>query len=198
MKLLVTFICFFIFEAYSFSQNVFQDEAIKNNVGFFNITQFRYVKNFSIRSENLVPGIGIVERNLNADKSRAFGLQTINGFFISPTFSLGVGIGLDGYRFPVDNTSPIFIDVRHYIKNKIKRVYLFGDVGFLASWNEQFRKGYLLRFGIGYKYHFTRNTAFIFDINYEQKNASRTSESFGSSSNRISYKGISFNIGIML
>src|SRR5690554_4151267 len=91
------------------------------NERFFNITKFSYIT----VQEVVFDGFGTGENNFSSEDSRAYSLQTIGGYFLNPNFSVGVGIGLDGYHNPDFNTLPLFIDLRGYFVNNKNSAFAF-------------------------------------------------------------------------
>jgi hypothetical protein len=81
--LLITFI----------TQHVTAQENVKSKGSYFNITEFGYHM-----------GAQRVEINKQGDTfdnfAQALSLRTINGIFLTEKFSVGVGVGVEGYRIP--------------------------------------------------------------------------------------------------
>jgi hypothetical protein len=136
---------FFVISVYCFGQTekqVLKDE--NKNVGFFNITKFGYIGVANLKQERFIGGEGNIFSDLDTDKAHAWSLQTINGYFLSPLFSLGIGVGLDGYHNPNFNTLPIVLDTRFYFSDDTDSFYTFLNIGpsvRIGGENSKFRKG---------------------------------------------------------
>ena len=134
------------------AQTIQEKKDVFRNRGYFNITRFSYTSvNFAEQSL-FIEGQGSFTTELNDDKAKAFALETINGYFFSPYFSLGVGTGLDGYHNPNINTMPLFLDSRVYFKDGYNSVFAFMDLGLLAKVSDNFTKGSMFNIGAGYKF----------------------------------------------
>jgi len=199
----ITYILLFI-TLYSFGQKEHK-QKIKyidsdKNEGYFNITKFSYIKVNSLKQDFFIEGEGGKFRELESDNANAWSLQTINGYFLTPSFSLGLGIGLDGHHNPNYNTLPIFLDIRAYFSEEGNSVYSYLDIGptiRLGKDNSQFRKGVLFNLGIGYKFNFFNNTFLVSDIFYSHKTVSMTSEGIGKSDNTIKSNGVGLSLGVI-
>ncbi|MFA5670232.1 MAG: hypothetical protein WC967_13400 [Balneolaceae bacterium] len=163
------------------------------NERFFNITKFSYIN----VQEVVFDGFGTGGNNYSSDDSRAYSLQTIGGYFLNPNFSVGVGIGLDGYHNPDFNTIPLFIDLRGYFVNNKNSAFAFLDIGTLVKASDSYRKGSMVEIGIGYKFFVASNIAMIGSINGSFKGLSLTDESYKSSDRTVALRGIGFSIGFI-
>lgn len=170
-----------------------QKSDIYKNDGFFNITRLSYI---DVRNV-VFDGFGTGESNLANESSKAYSLQTINGYFLTPHLSLGAGFGLDGYHDPTYNTMPLFIDIRGYFVNNKNSVFTFLDVGTLLKPGTSFRKGRMMEIGIGYKFFASSNIAMIGSINGSFKGLSLTEEPYISSNRTVALKGIGFSVGLI-
>ncbi|MDC9724261.1 MAG: hypothetical protein PSN34_16040 [Urechidicola sp.] len=170
------------------------------NKGYFNITKLAYIKMSSIKQELFIEGEGNIFSDLKTEGAYAWSIQTINGYFISPNFSLGIGLGLDGYHDPNYNTLPVFFDIRVYLSDKEDSFYSYFDIGptiKLGGDNSQFRKGAMFNIGLGYKFNVTNNIFLISDIFYSHKTISLTNERIGTSDNIIKSNGIGLSLGVI-
>jgi len=153
---------FFVFTAYS------QEEKTKDiykNKGYFNITKITYYK---VNKASFSPPYGGKITDIRGSGANANSLQTINGYFITPKFSTGIGIGLESFSSPNANTFPIFLDLRYYFDNNYSSLYIFGNIGGTVKLGDEFRKGGLLNGGVGYKFfvNSTKTIAFVADIGF--------------------------------
>jgi len=152
----------FLFTTYAQEE---KQKDIYKNKGYFNITKVTYYK---VNKARLYYSKGIKSQDLKGDNASGNGLQTINGYFIVPKFSVGVGIGLETFNNPNSNTFPVFLDLRYYFDNNYSSLYIFGNIGGTLKLGDDFRKGGLLNGGIGYKFFVNSNktTAFVADLGY--------------------------------
>lgn len=162
---------------------------ISKNIGYFNITKVSFITMSSLRQERFIKGEGTIFTDLDTNGAHAWSIQTINGYFISPQFSLGIGLGLDGHHAPNYNTLPVFLDARLYHSEEENSLYSFLDIGptlKLGGDNSTLRKGVLFNFGFGYKFNAGNRLHLIFDIFYSHKTVSLTNEGIGTSDNVLS------------
>jgi len=200
MKKLLLF-SFFIISFYSFGQteNKISKDEYKNN-GFFNITKFGYIGVTELKQELFIEGEGNVFSDLDTGKAHAWSLQTINGYFLSPSFSLGIGVGLDGYHNPDFNTLPVVLDTRFYFSDATDSFYTFLNIGpsvRIGGENSKFRKGMVFNIGAGYKFKVANNLFLVSDIYYSHKTVSFTDEWIGTSDNIIKANGFGLSLGVI-
>ncbi|WP_020211838.1 hypothetical protein [Flavobacterium rivuli] len=196
MKHLSLFIVLFV-TSLCFSQ---QSNSVKDeyrNKGYFNITRFSYILVDNTKQDIFTPGVGNSSNDLPTNNAKAFSIQTISGYFFSPYFSAGVGIGLDGYKDPNINTFPAFVEVRAYLKDSYNSPFAFIDYGGLIKISDSFNKGNMFNIGAGYKVFVSDRIALIPEISYSVKNISLTDEKVKTSDNTVNITGIQFGIGII-
>lgn len=170
-----------------------QDYDRNKNERFFNITKFSYIN----VNDVVFDGFGTGDDNFSTDNSRANSLQTIGGYFLNPNFSVGLGIGLDGYHYPNYNTLPLFIDLRGYFVDGKNSAFAFLDVGTVFKVSDSYRKGRMLEVGVGYKFFAASNIAMIASINGTFKGLSLTDENYTTSDRTVALRGIGFTIGFI-
>jgi len=134
-----------------FAQNQDKKDPFKNK-GFFNITKFTHYLVNSANLDYFEPNVGIERINVKTSQSNGNGLQTINGYFFNPHFSVGVGIGLERFNSPNANTFPLFVDARYYLEDDYNSFYGFANAGGLLKIDKSFNSGMLISAGIGYKF----------------------------------------------
>jgi hypothetical protein len=142
----------------SFAQNDFDKGDVNKNEGFFNITKIGYIANTSVKQELFIEGEGNIFSELDNSESHAWSIQTINGYFISPYFSLGIAIGNDSYNN--FNTLPLLLDIRTYMSDEEDSFYAFLDIGpslRIGGENSELRKGMVFNIGVGYKFKIAEN-----------------------------------------
>ena len=196
MKKLIVFILFcHTLSAQETNENI----DIFRNKGYFNITRFSFTKVNFVEQDIFIPGQGNFVGKLSDDKAKAFALETINGYFFSPYFSLGVGFGLDGYHNPNINTMPLFLDSRVYLKNGYNSLFAFMDLGLLAKVSDNFTKGSMFNIGAGYKFSLgEKKRIFLLpELSYSIKSISLTDEGIKDSDNIVRVRGLRFGLGIL-
>ena len=83
-------------------------------------------------------------------------LRVTAGYFVSPNFSVGLGIGSGNFRDPVINTYPVFADLRAVLspgKSSIIGFYKLG-YGFKIGGSDE---GLINNIGVGYQIAVGRN-----------------------------------------
>tara|TARA_R110002095_G_scaffold206391_2_gene190473 strand:+ start:1744 stop:2286 length:543 start_codon:yes stop_codon:yes gene_type:complete len=173
-----------------------QEDEFKNEE-FFNITKFTYISLNSAELEEFREGQGLFRTDLDTDNSQVYSLKTIFGYFLSPHWSLGAGIGLDGYHNPNFNTAPLFIDIRGYFVDGKNTSFAFLDLGTLLKLSNEFEKGYMLETGVGYKFFASENIAMVFSINASFKGLSLTNQNYTESDRIVDLRGVGFTLGFI-
>ena len=191
-------IIFFLFTLNSFSQNEKSVDEYRNK-GYFNITRFSYINVNEAKLETFNPTDGVVVTDLPINKANAYSLQTINGYFFSPYFSIGLGIGLDGYSNPNFNTLPAFLDLRFYFDDSISSTYLYIDYGSLIKVESGKSNGTIANIGIGYKLPLNKKRfVIVADLSYSYKTISNDGLSIRKSESWVQIKGVMLGFGIIL
>lgn len=187
-----------------FTQILFSQEEIKKSVdeyrnkGYFNITRFSYININEAKIETFSPVNGVVVTELPINKATAYSLQTINGYFFSPHFSAGIGIGLDGYSNPTYNTLPIFIDLRAYFIDGKSSPYIYTDYGTLVKIEGDKNNGTIFNIGVGYKFPLNNNRVILVtDLSYSYKTISNDGLSIRKSESWTQIKGTMLSLGII-
>lgn len=177
----------------SFAQNRISLEETSKNEGLFNITQARFIYHKDFLYQTQTNRITV-----DSIKSLAYGIHTITGLFVSESFSLGLGVGLDVYQNPRENTLPLFFDGRWYRPySDHNSLYLMGGLGWLLDVGGPFRKGYLVRFGLGNEFVLSENLVMVIEFGYEEKNISHTEEKFKTADTKVTYKGLNVSAGFI-
>lgn len=196
-------LCLLLFVSfYSFGQNEpenTQKDIYRNN-GYFNITKISFSTMTSLKREVFIEGEGNIFSDLDTGGAHAWSIQTINGYFISPHFSLGIGIGLDGYHNPEFNTLPIVLDIRAYFSDDADSIYSYLDIGpniMFGGNNSDFRKGMSFNMGFGYKFSVGEKLFLVSDIFYSHKTVSLTNEGIRTSDDVIKANGIGLSLGFI-
>jgi len=183
-----------------FAQNETNKKDVNKNKGYFNITKIGFIANTELKQERFIEGEGNIYSELETNNSHAWSLQTINGYFISPNFSLGIALGLDGYHKPNFNTLPVLLDIRAYLSDKENSLYSFLDIGpslRIGGENSALRKGMVFNLGFGYKFKVAERLFLISELSYSHKTVSLTDEWIGKSDFVIKANGFGISIGIL-
>ncbi|QFZ53741.1 hypothetical protein FEZ18_02420 [Oceanihabitans sp. IOP_32] len=183
----------------SFSQNKQENNVDEyRNKGYFNITRFSYIKVNEAKLETFSTTNGIVVTELPINRATAYSLQTINGYFFSPYFSAGIGIGLDGYSNPNFNTLPIFLDLRTYFNDGKSSPYLYTNYGTLVKIEGGKNNGAIFNIGVGFKFPLNKNRfIMVTDISYSYKTISNDGLSIRRSESWTQIKGTMLSLGIL-
>jgi hypothetical protein len=153
------------------AQRVMAQENAKSKGSYFNITEFGYHM-----------GAQRFEINAQGDTfdtfAQALSLRTINGIFLTDKFSVGVGLGLEGYKTPrtgffQESAFQVFGDARYYLKNEKNTPFAYADFGHSIRLNDNFLKGINMGAGVGYKFSLKGKTALQTSLGYSQQNSSR-------------------------
>ncbi|QEC52799.1 hypothetical protein EDD80_11915 [Anseongella ginsenosidimutans] len=174
-----------------FCNTCFSQENTKQ-AGYFNITEVGYIKGMSASYSG--------SKGYKAPSAGS--LRTINGVFLSPEWSLGIGIGLDGYNKSHDeglfrqyhNTAPVFFDARYYIDNSPNTPLVFTDIGYSLSWGDNFDKGLMLNIGGGYKFFPGSKTCLIAALGY---NLQQIEGAVNAASDNLNLHSASLHVGFL-
>lgn len=161
--LLITFI----------GQHVMAQENVKSKGNYFNITEFGY--HMGAQRHEINP-----QGDTFDNFAQALSLRTINGIFLTEKFSVGVGVGLEGYKTPgtgffQESSFQVFGDARYYLKNEKNTPFAYADFGHSIQINDNFLKGINMGAGVGYKFSLRGKTAFQTSLGYSQQNSKRGS-----------------------
>lgn len=191
----VLFFCLF-----SYAQDTDSDKDTYRNQGFFNISKISFSKSNKIKQEVFISGEGNFFSDLDTAGSDTWSFQTINGFFLSPSFSLGIGIGLENHDNPDFNVLPLFLDARAYFSDDGESLYTFLDIGptIKLDGNESgLNKGVIFNLGIGYKFQVADNLFLVSDAFFSHKTVSLTDEGIGKSDNIVKVNGLGLSLGVI-
>lgn len=195
MKNVTATICLLV-TCFAMAQNKISKDPYKNK-GYFNITKYtRYHVNAATLYFEAADN-GTTESNV---KGNAYGnsLQTINGYFLSPKFSLGLGVGLENFTEPNANTTPVFLDARYYLEDNYNSFYGYANAGVLAKLGNTFRSGGLIGAGIGYKFFIDsdKKIALMTDVGYYHRLIDIPFENNPNTSDLI-LNGFQFSLGVI-
>ena len=198
MKIKFTLLFILTISFYSFSQEKKENKDKYHNKGFFNITRLGYTFINEINLETFsIPG-GNVVTDLDTNKSTGVSLQTINGYFFNPHFSVGIGIGLDGYRNPTYNTLPVFLDARIYLDDGKSSPYAYINGGALVKIENGTNNGGIFNIGIGLKFPVNKDgLTLLTDLSFSYKAISNDGLPIKESNSWTQIKGTMLSIGIL-
>lgn len=153
------------------AQHVMAQENTKSKGSYFNITEFGYhmgAQSFKFSQEG--DRIDIF--------AQALSLRTINGIFLTDKFSVGVGLGLEGFKTPdaeffYKSAFQVFADARYYFKNEKNTPFAYADFGHSIQLNNNFMNGINMGAGVGYKFSLKGKTALQTSLGYSQQNNKR-------------------------
>lgn len=102
------------------------------------------------------------------------GIRTINGIFLSPGWSLGIGVGTDWYNSSHDeglftqynHVLPVFLDARYYIRESRNTPFIYTDIGYSVNLFDSFDKGLTLSLGGGHKFFAGASTCLVASLGY--------------------------------
>ncbi len=168
-------------------------EINKQETGYFNLTEVGY-----FNGKNTLSLAGATNPTVFTNDTYTLSLRNINGVFLSPTFSIGAGLGLDGYTFSKSNsrftnTFLFFADVRYYLKDQAQTFFIYGDLGASIAIDDNIAKGPMIDAGAGYKLMLTKKSSILGSIGIVKQ--SITGEQ-NVSSNKFS--SLAFKIGLLL
>ena len=175
-------------------------DDIDKNIGFFNITKIGYVVNTSLKQEIFIEGEGNFFSETNPSSSGGWSIQTVNGYFLTPTFSLGVALGYENYQNPSFDALPIMLDTRLYFTEYDDSFYTYLNVGpniRIGGNDSDLKKGVALNIGLGYKFKAGKNLFFVSDLSYNHRTISLTNEGIKTSDNIIKINGVGLSFGII-
>jgi len=149
-KLIFSSILMIIINHHIYSQS---DEY--KNKGFFNLSKvsFHFVDNISEHIST--PLLGYLE-HYETDNAYAYSINTINGWFVFPWLSAGVGVGYEYQNTMKFHLVPAYIDLRAYLSKNGNAFYLFADYGVIAGLNNNVGTGEMMNIGLGYKFFITK------------------------------------------
>lgn len=158
------------------SLSIFSQESIDlkdryKNKGFFNITKFTHYRINNAKLDFTAPDNSVTRTDAKGNNANGNSIQTINGYFVSPKFSLGLGLGLERFNNPGANTFPVFIDARYYLEDNYNSFYAFGNIGTLIKIADNYNKGGMVGAGIGYKFFInsSKTIALVTDLGYNHR-----------------------------
>ena len=120
----------------------------------------------NLTENNFNPGIGYVKVGNSSIKNQdfSFGFRTVNGIKINEHFSLGIGIGIDKYKYAT--LLPITLDTRvSILKGKTSPV-ISNSIGYSISLND-INGGLVINPQIGIRTYISKNVAYLFNVGYK-------------------------------
>lgn len=131
------------------------------NKGFFNLSGINYYEVSRLTEDFLENGSGNTVYDYQPGLTRGVGFQTINGWFLGPYISMGIGLGIDFYNKQSLSIVPVFYDLRIYFSNNYNSFFLFGDIGSIISKKQtNYSTRALFTAGLGYKFFIGNKNCF--------------------------------------
>lgn len=139
-----------------FNNCIYAQSDDNKNKGYFNLSKvsFHFVNNIS--EDVFIPNQGGNTHHLDTDNAYAYSINTINGWFVFPWLSAGVGVGYEYQNTMNFHLVPAYIDLRAYLSKSRSAFYLFADYGIIAGLNKNVATGEMLNIGLGYKFFITK------------------------------------------
>ncbi len=109
----------------------------------------------------VAPGLGDFNEELS------YGIQTINGALISPSVSLGVGIGVDKYKYVT--LMPITADLRAYFTQTATTGFFDAAIGYSVAFDKELGGGLILNPSIGVRFTVSPKAAISIGIGYRRQ-----------------------------
>ncbi len=161
MRKLIIITILTLIQIYVFAQDA--DEF--KNKGFFNLSKVSYHFVDKISYDMFIPTQGGFNYDIEESNSMAVGAYTINGWFVFPWLSAGVGLGYEYQNTMNFHLLPVYFDLRTYLSKGENAIYLFADYGIVAGLNKNVGTGEMLNIGIGYKF-FIKNYCFTAGLDF--------------------------------
>jgi hypothetical protein len=165
-------IFYFLTASILISNNLYSQETKARNKqekGFFNITELGYY--FGVNDKKTQIDQRTIARSIK--DVYTLSLRNVSGIFLTNKFSLGAGVGLDGFQVKNSdfyNTFQLFGDVRYYFKNQDNTWYVYGNLGSAVKIDPVFSKGLSGGGGIGSKFMIGWKTAMTASFGYQEQN----------------------------
>lgn len=181
MKKYSCFIIIWLLSISSFAQN-----NNHNKYGYFNLSEI----GFSYGSGNKEYEFSPKQFVSSINTATVFSIRNVNGFYINPHLSIGVGLGYerisikegkttminnDGLQETVIipsqfyNTLPLFADLRYYFTKSSNSWFVYGDVGSSIEISNKFNKGFYWGTGVGYKFSVTEFYALNVNLGFNEQ-----------------------------
>lgn len=183
--------------SFCFSQDKVKKDPFKNK-GYFNITRYSHLTVNKATLDFTAPDNSVVSSDTKQNGSNGNSLTTINGYFLSPRFSLGLGLGFERFNEPNSNHFPIFLDARYYLDNDFNTFYAFANGGVFSKLDESFNKGGFIGAGIGYKFFIddNRSICLVTDVGYYHRLIKLNFQNNPNESDLI-LNGVSLSLGLL-
>ncbi|MBB2148275.1 hypothetical protein [Pedobacter gandavensis] len=134
-----------------YKSSVSAQSSIKR--GYFNKTKVGFL-----------PGLN--DQDQRGFKQRGTEITNVNGYFVSPQFTVGIGLGIVAYVNPTITTIPIFIHAEYDLKNGKSVPYLFGGTGYSFSTANLTTGGLMAESGLGWRIPASNRTSISPELGY--------------------------------
>ena len=151
------------------NSNLLSQEDFNRNKKYFNISKFslHHVRNIS--ESIFIPSIGNFTNHYEKLNSFSYSIYSINGWFLFPWLSTGIGVGYEYQNTMKFNLMPIYLDLRTYLANDRNSFYFYVNGGIIYGLNKNIQKGILLDTGIGYKFFIKKNLCMIIGFGFNAR-----------------------------
>jgi hypothetical protein len=184
MKFIIKLIVLVLLSSQSFAQDQPTRKRTKQEKGYFNVTEIGgFFGNTKLSYLDISDTSPVNVRSL----------RTINGFFINPKLSLGIGIGLDGVdtkHYGFHNTFNISADARYYLKTAHDGIFFYGNIGPSIKIDDNFEEGLMANLGIGHKVTIGSSFVIVPSIGYYHQQYKKGSFTFNN-------QAVAFKLGFL-
>ena len=184
MRSIIKLIALLLLSSQLFAQDQTHKKRTKQEKGYFNVTEIGgFFGNTKVSYLDI--------RDTSPVNVRS--LRTINGLFINPKLSLGIGIGLDGIEtkyYGFHNTFNISADARYYLKTANDGIFFYGNIGPSIEIDDNFVKGLMANVGVGHKLTIGSSFVIVPSIGYYQQHFEKGIFKFNN-------QAIAFKIGFL-
>lgn len=140
------------------------------NKGYFNLSKISYNKVTRMEEDYLENGIDNLVVKYSTNYVHGVSVQSINGWFLWPFLSVGIGLGYDYYNEQKLSIFPIFFDLRIYFSNSPNSFFLYSDIGtILGATKTYYIKNGIFTAGVGYKFFIGDKHCFTASIGLDGK-----------------------------
>jgi len=145
------------------------------NKGYFNLSEISYHKVTRLEEDYLENGIDNLIVKYTSNNIHGVGVQSINGWFLGPFISVGLGLAYDYYNEQKLSVFPIFFDLRIYFSNSQNSFFIYGDIGsVLGSTPTYYIRSAVFATGIGYKFSIRNINGFTMSIGFDGKSFAKS------------------------
>ncbi len=180
------------------ANHIFSQKGTESkNHGYFNLTRGSIHNVHRADEDYFEPGVGSFSNSVVESNSIAFGIENINGWFISPYFSAGIGVGYNYYHSPDFNTFPVYLDLRAYFSESRNSFYANFEIGTLLRFDKDYTRGQVVNLGIGYKLVISKQLDMLIGITTNSKMFNLSGFSNPDPIHGFTINSVSLDLGIL-